>query len=178
MHGYAVLSVRLLCAAVRLWSLSCGNWRPSRHCSRWISSRLSCPTPSPSAEVNTTASLFLTSTLPPPTLSSFLSVHPFLLASQSSSPSLPPLPLPSPVHLYVQKPPTLHVSVDTGDYDAIQVLMLLPRIVFKADLVTDQLKQQVYMHMYYSVNALLEQYVLFFSGEYFHFTRFPDFFLN
>ena len=33
-------------------------------------------------------------------------------------------------------------SSNTGDYDAIQVLMLLPRIIFKADLVTDQLKQQ------------------------------------
>ena len=30
-----------------------------------------------------------------------------------------------------------------GDYDAIQVLMLLPRIVFKAELVIEQLKQQV-----------------------------------
>jgi dynactin 1 len=35
--------------------------------------------------------------------------------------------------------------VSGGDYDAIQVLMLLPRIIFKADLVTDQLKQQFKM---------------------------------
>ena len=30
-----------------------------------------------------------------------------------------------------------------GDYDALLVLMLLPRLTFKADLVIDQLKQQV-----------------------------------
>ena len=30
-----------------------------------------------------------------------------------------------------------------GDYDALLVLMLLPRLIFKADLVIDQLKQQV-----------------------------------
>lgn len=29
-----------------------------------------------------------------------------------------------------------------GDYDALLVLMLLPRLVFKAELLTDQLKQQ------------------------------------
>ena len=34
-------------------------------------------------------------------------------------------------------------SLYAGDYDAIQVLMLLPRMVFKADLVIDQLRQQV-----------------------------------
>ena len=30
-----------------------------------------------------------------------------------------------------------------GDYDALLVLMLLPRLIFKAELVIDQLKQQV-----------------------------------
>ena len=30
-----------------------------------------------------------------------------------------------------------------GDYDAILVLMLLPRIIFKAEIVIDHLKQQV-----------------------------------
>lgn len=35
------------------------------------------------------------------------------------------------------------LSLPAGDYDAILVLMLLPRIVFKAELVIDQLKQQV-----------------------------------
>ena len=30
-----------------------------------------------------------------------------------------------------------------GDYDAVNVIMLLPRIVFKAQLIIDQLKQQV-----------------------------------
>ena len=31
----------------------------------------------------------------------------------------------------------------SGDYDAINVVMLLPRLVFKAELIIDQLKQQV-----------------------------------
>ncbi len=31
----------------------------------------------------------------------------------------------------------------SGDYDALNVTMLLPRLVFKADLIIDQLKQQV-----------------------------------
>ena len=30
----------------------------------------------------------------------------------------------------------------SGDYDALQVLMLLPRLLFKAELIVDQLKQQ------------------------------------
>ena len=33
--------------------------------------------------------------------------------------------------------------VSGGDYDALSVIMLLPRLVFKADLIVDQLKQQV-----------------------------------
>ena len=33
-------------------------------------------------------------------------------------------------------------SLFTGDYDALLVLMLLPRLAFKAELVIDQLKQQ------------------------------------
>ena len=138
------MSVRLLCA--RLWSLSCGNWRPSRHCSRWISSRHSCPTPSSSAEVITTTFSVSLSHFHPP------SHHPlFILIRPPYPPRLPillslsmPL-LPSPP-LPLSRPPLCsetHISVNTGDYDAIQVLMLLPRIIFKADLVTDQLKQQV-----------------------------------
>ncbi len=41
----------------------------------------------------------------------------------------------------------MHVSLywlAAGDYDALLVLMLLPRLVFKAELVVDQLKQQVH----------------------------------
>ena len=30
----------------------------------------------------------------------------------------------------------------SGDYDALLVLMLLPRLLFKAELIVDQLKQQ------------------------------------
>ena len=38
---------------------------------------------------------------------------------------------------------TSSVPPPLGDYDALLVLMLLPRLIFKADLVIDQLKQQV-----------------------------------
>ena len=34
-------------------------------------------------------------------------------------------------------------ATPTGDYDALSVMMLLPRLVFKAELIIDQLKQQV-----------------------------------
>ena len=37
---------------------------------------------------------------------------------------------------------TCHLTVVIGDYDALLVLMMLPRMVFKAELVIDQLKQQ------------------------------------
>ena len=36
-----------------------------------------------------------------------------------------------------------HAVVPPGDYDALLVLMLLPRLVFKAELIMDQLRQQV-----------------------------------
>lgn len=53
-------------------------------------------------------------------------------------------------------PPHWSIILCAGDYDAIQVLMLLPRIVFKADLVTDQLRQQVYEHYMHTTLAKLD----------------------
>ena len=46
------------------------------------------------------------------------------------------------IHVYVHVHLAL-LSSPSGDYDAVNVIMLLPRIVFKAELIIDQLKQQV-----------------------------------
>ena len=157
----------------RLWTLSCGNWRLSRLCSRWTSSRHSCQTPSSSAEVlthSTPSSLFSSFFHSPISLSQSQFLAVCLALSFSSSlgslfllffphlssflffflyPYLPPSLSSSSSHLFLScSSGSLGSSifVNTGDYDAIQVLMLLPRIIFKADLVTDQLKQQACIH--------------------------------